>query len=333
MGRFIRANQAAGFAGMIFLLLIGCGHERSAIAPAGRAEGDAPGPLLTPVPDQPNERDQADDPRRAKVPSDGEQQGEDLGDARPGPAVWGILGLRGYPIGDQVASNGEEFRQLFSLDLNFNLWLCRSQGLYLFSDARFWGQKAAPGITNPRQGSFDFSKREFDLDLGGAWNYYGNWEARAFAYSFNNLNRGTSAIKPTGFNDGVGLENRYYVGPAYAALGTPAFDPDRTPFVSLGYYPTKTMVDGEGLQFKPGPFARVKFIWDLIGEKLYLFTDDQLIAEQSFMPKLFLLDAGVATRPFVRIPRLEFRVGTEDTFDLQRHEVETSVYGSVRYTY
>ena len=29
-----------------------------------------------------------------------------------------------------------------------------------------------------------------DLDIGGAWNYWGNLEVRGFAYSLNNLNRG-----------------------------------------------------------------------------------------------------------------------------------------------
>jgi hypothetical protein len=66
-------------------------------------------------------------------------------------------------------------------------------GLYLFSDGRFWGQKASPGVTNASQGVFDFSKRELDPDGGLAWNYLGPWQARAFAYSFNNLNRDRTA--------------------------------------------------------------------------------------------------------------------------------------------
>ena len=124
---------------------------------------------------------------------------------------WGIVGFRGYAIGEQVAPNGVNFNPFFSLDLNFNLWLCRSHGVYLFNDARFWGQKPGPGITNPTQGPFDFSNRELDFNLGLAWNYWGRWEARFFAYSANNLNRGDSLSSPFGFNDGVCLENRYYL--------------------------------------------------------------------------------------------------------------------------
>src|SRR5208283_5132847 len=124
---------------------------------------------------------------------------------RDGPTVWGIAGIRGFPAAEQVAPNGLEFTPLFTLDLDFNLWLWRSQGVYLFTDSRFWAQKAAPGITNASQGAFDFSKREFDLTIGTAWNYCSSWEARVFAYSFNNINRGNSQVSPSGFDDGVGL--------------------------------------------------------------------------------------------------------------------------------
>jgi hypothetical protein len=248
-------------------------------------------------------------------------------------AVWGILGLRSFPYGEQVASNGVEFRQLFSLDLDFNLMLWRRQGLYLFLESRFWGQKAAPGITNPAQGPFDFSKREFDFTPGLAWNYAGFWEARFFAYSFNNLNRGDSLISPYGFNDGIGLENRYYLAPTYADLGTSAFDKARATFLSVGYYPSKSMVDGAGVQFYPGPFARAYLIWDLLGEWCYLFGDFQILGTRGFQAKQFYLDAGLAVRPFTDIPRLEFRVGSEDTFDLQSSDIESSAYLSVRYIY
>jgi hypothetical protein len=249
------------------------------------------------------------------------------------PAVWGIVGLRGFPYGQTMASNGNEYNQLFSLDLNFNIWLWRAKRLYLYGDSRFWGQKAAPGITNPTQGAFDFSKREYDLTSGFAWNYAGFWELRAFAYSYNNLNRGTSAVSPNGFNDGVGLENRYYLNPTYANLGTPIFDKARATFLSLGFYPTKSMVDGQGKEFKPGPFARSYLIWELYGPKCYLFTDDTFIADRSFRPALFSTDSGLALRPFNAMPRLEFRLGTEDTFDLQNSDLEVSAYISLRYIY
>jgi hypothetical protein len=247
--------------------------------------------------------------------------------------VWGIVGLRGFPYGQVMASNGNEYNQLFSLDLNFNIWLWRAKRLYGYSDSRFWGQKPAPGITNPTQGAFDFSKREFDFNLGAAWNYYGNWEFRALAYSFNNLNRGNSLSSPQGFNDGVGLENRYYLNPTYAALGTPAFDKARATFLSIGYYPSKSMVDGDGVQFTPGAFVRVYLIWEILGPKLYLFTDDTFLADRAFRPAMFTTDTGIAYRPFARIPRLEFRLGTEDTVDMLNTDIETSAYLSARYIF
>jgi len=247
--------------------------------------------------------------------------------------VFGVFGLRGYFSGDHIASNGEEFHQLFSLDLDFNLWLWRQQGVYYFLETRFWGQKAAPGITNPSQGVFDFSKREFDLTTGVAWNYAGSWEARAFAYSYNNLNRGNSLTAPSGFNDGVGLENRWYINPVYQLLGTSDFDKARASFVSVGFYPTKDMVDGNGLQFKPGPFVRCYLTLELRGPMCYLFTDTQFIATRSFTSKILMTDTGIAVRPFQQVPRLEFRLGTEDTFDLQGSDLETGGYLSIRYVY
>jgi hypothetical protein len=253
--------------------------------------------------------------------------------ADPVSSVWGIIGLEGFPYGQTIASNGVEYNQLFSLGLDFNIWLWRSQRVYGFADSTFWGQKAAPGITNPKQGMFDFSKREFDLNLGAAWNYYGNWELRTFAYSFNNLNRGDSQVSPQGFNDGVGLENRYYLNPTYADLGTPAFDKARATFLSFGYYPTKSMVDGSGAQFKPGAFLRSYLIWELYGPKCYLYTDDTFLTDKGMRPALFTTDTGIAYRPFDKLPRVEFRLGTQDIIDLLNTDVEASVYVAVRWIF
>jgi hypothetical protein len=229
-----------------------------------------------------------------------------------------------------VAPNGVEFDPLFSLDLNFNLWLYQPCGVYLFSDSSFWGQKAAPGQTNPSQGVFDFSKREFDFEAGTAWNYHGFFEARAFAYSFNNLNRGTSPVTPKGYNDGVGLENRLYLNETYADLGTSAFDVVRATFVSAGYFPTKELVDGSGVKFKPGPFAHVYLTWDLFGPRYYLFADVEGIGRRSFTPELVHVDAGLAARPVAAVPRLEFRLGTTDSYYMPLRDVETGLYGQVR---
>jgi hypothetical protein len=250
-----------------------------------------------------------------------------------GPVVWGTIGFRGYPVGQHVASNGVEFNQLFAADLNLNFWLCRQQGLYLFTESTFWGQKPGPGITNPTQGSFDFSKREFDLDAGLAWNFYGSLEARAFLYSFNNLNRGDSQTSPSGFNDGIGLENRYYLNQEYKNLGTATFDVARASFASVGYYPSKSMMDGQSHQFKPGPFMRGYFVQNIWGPQYYLYADVDFIADRSFTPTLMNLDVGLALRPFQSAPRLEFRVGTEDEIDLHNSDREYGVYLGIRYIY
>jgi hypothetical protein len=248
-----------------------------------------------------------------------------------GPTAWGIAGIHLFPYGERTGPNGAEYNQLFSLDLDLNLWLWREQRVYLFAESEFWGQKPGPGITNPSQGSFDFSKREFDYDLGLAWNVYGPFEARVFAYSFNNLNRGSSATSPSGFNDGVGLEGRYYLpSGTYSDLGSPDFDLARATFVSAGYFPTKDVVGTTGKIFKPGPFARAYLTYDLYGEKCYLFTDAEVIGLRDGTPKLLDNEAGVAVRPILSLPNLEFRVGVENAWDIQVGDVQTSLYGACR---
>ena len=244
--------------------------------------------------------------------------------------VWGEAGFRVFGLDDQIAPNGLEYKALFRLDMDFNVWLWRSQRLYLFGDTDFWGQRAGAGVTNPSQGVFDFSKREFDLSGGFAWNYAGFWEARAFAYSYNNLNRGSSTWQPTGYDDGVGLENRYYLSDIYASLGTEAFDVSRATFVSVGYYPSKDMVDSQGVTYKPGPFARAYLTFDLTGQTCYLFGDLEFIATRSFTPKVLNFDTGIAFRPFSEAPKLEFRIGTNDLYDLGTNDLETSVYAAIR---
>ena len=208
------------------------------------------------------------------------------------------------------------------------------RGRYLFTDSAFWGQKAASGITNTSQGPFDFSKREFDLDGGLSWNYSGRWEARAFAYSFNNLNRGKSAVAPSGFSDGVGLENRYYLSDEYDLMGTEAYDVARSPFVSVGYYPTKHLIDNNGAAFKPGPFARAYLTYELLGEQCYLFADTSLVATRIARPKLLEFQSGVAVRPFPDAPRWEFRLGGNFTWDIQARDVEQeAIFPSARFVY
>jgi hypothetical protein len=251
----------------------------------------------------------------------------------PPATAWGIAGIRGFIFGQQTAPNGFEYSPLFSIDFDFNLMLWREHNVYLFTDVRFWGQKPGGGNTNPTQGVFDFSKRELDFDLGLAWNYYADMEARVFSYSAGNLNRGKWQDKPSGFNDGIGLENRWYIDPTYYGLGTAAFDAARATFISIGDYPSKDIVDNEGFTFKPGVFARAYLTYDLWEENCYLYLDAQLTTRRPINPKLMSIDGGAALRPFPSHPHLEFRLGSEDIYDRQWNEWETSLYVAVRYVY
>lgn len=244
--------------------------------------------------------------------------------------VWGVLGVRGFPAGQQVAPNGVEYMPFFTLDMDFNMWICRSQGVYLFVDTDFWAQKPGKGITNPSQGYFDFSKRELDFSAGVAWNYFSNWEARVLAYSYNNLNRGNSSVSPVGFNDGIGFENRWYLNEEYARLGRQDYDVDRAAFVSVGYYPTKDMIDNDGNLFKPSLFARAYLVQNLYNEMFYIYLDTQFLTEKPATPKMLYLDGGLAVYPFTSLPFLQFRLGSQDSYDLQIHEWETTVYLGVR---
>src|SRR5262245_54161499 len=330
----MRVLLPAMSAAVLALLLAGCCAGQLAppggSPPAAPAGDEAPGPAPLRADDLPAVAEGEDELPAVTETPPGPPDPPEPDAGPPGPLVWGLMGLRGYAFGDTVAPNGLEFKPLFSLDLNLNAWLWREHGVYVFSDTRFWGQKAARGITNPAQGVFDFSKREFDLDLGAAWNYYGPLEARAFAYSFNNLNRGISEVRPSGYNDGVGLENRWYVGGSYRELGRPGFDVARANFLSLGFYPTKDMTDPDGNLFKPGPFARAYLTWEPLGDRWYLYADAQLIATRSFVLKQLNVDAGLAVRPFRRACRFEFRLGSENRCDVQLRELETGLYGAVR---
>jgi len=134
--------------------------------------------------------------------------------------VWGFVEFRGAAVGSRVAPNGQPYDPLGSLDLDLNVGLLPDKKLYLFADSRFWLQEATPGVTNDKQGGFDFSKREYDITVGAAWNYAGPFELRVLGYSYNNLNRGSSPIQPTGYLDGVGVENRYYFPSLWHGLQT-----------------------------------------------------------------------------------------------------------------
>jgi hypothetical protein len=243
------------------------------------------------------------------------------------PEVWGYVETVGIVTGARMAPNGMLFDPLFSINSNLNIGILPNKKLYIFTDSKFWMQEPGLGITNPSQGSFDFSKREFDFNLGLAWNYVDRLELRVSAYSAGNLNRGVSLTSPSGFKDGVLVENRYYFGSANV------YDVSRLSFVSLGYYPTKSMVGGDGADFHPGLSARGYVTYDIPFLRSYLYGDAQFTAERVVKPRLLDFDAGFATRPFSQYENIEFRVGTDTTLDVQANTARNLTYGGVRLGY
>jgi hypothetical protein len=244
--------------------------------------------------------------------------------------AWGLAGLRIFADGPKIAPNGEEYHPSFSLDLDVNFWIWPSQGLYLFGDMRFWGERPEAGVTNGRDGGLGFSKRQFDLIGGPAWNYAGPWEARVFGYTLSNLNRGLDLATPYGGNDGFGVENRYYLSEEYTRLGHAGFDIAKASFLSVGYYPTKVMIDNDGQTFQPGLMLRAYLTQDLWNWPAYAFGDVTFITERSMRPKLCLFDLGLAARPFTSCKHWEFRAGVENTGDFETHSVLNLWYVSAR---
>jgi hypothetical protein len=246
--------------------------------------------------------------------------------------VWGSLEARAFLSGTRMAPNGVTFDPLFSLSSNFNLGILPDKKLYFFTDENFWMQRPGAGITNPTRGKFDFSKREFDFVGGLAWNYYGPFELRVSTYAFSNLNRGTSLRSPYGFKDGVLVENRYYFG------GADKYDTGRLSFLSVGYYPSKSLVGGDGEDFRPGFFGRAYVTYGLPSmvswlATAYLFGDAKITTERYIKPRLFELDAGLALRPFEAHQNVEFRIGSDATFDVQDHVDRNLIYTAVRFAY
>jgi hypothetical protein len=243
------------------------------------------------------------------------------------PEIWGVAELKVYATGERMAPNGSAFAPLFSSAFSLNLGLLPKKKLYVFSDSIFWAERAGSGITNSNQGVFDFSKREFDLNAGVAWNPFDRFELRLSGYTFDNLNRGTSAGASSGENDGLQVEGRYYFGNANI------YDLNRLNFIALGYLPSKSLIDGDGDPFRPGLFARAYVTWDIPFIRSYLYADASITAEQVATPRLLTVDAGLAFRPFPLAQNLEIRLGDDLTSDLRNGVNQNLVYGAVRLSF
>jgi hypothetical protein len=236
------------------------------------------------------------------------------------PQVWGVTGLRLFASGNKMAPNGVVYEPLGTFDFDLNIGLLPQKRLYLFSLGSFWTQKATPGVTNPTLGFFDFSKRQMDLTLGIAWNYWDYFEARVWAYSCNNLNRGMQLDKPFGYNDGVVVENRYYIPKSNL------FDLPRLNFLSIGYYTSKELTGADGVYFEPGLFLRAYLTYEFVPRRYYIYADTEMISQRAVSPRFLLFDDGFAARPFSKLDGLEFRIGVYDTVDVRVDNVRTLLY-------
>ncbi len=242
------------------------------------------------------------------------------------PEFWGVVGLPIYWAGTRMAPNGVAFTPIFDASGDLNLGLMPNRELYLFGDASFWGQHAAPGITNAGQGGFDFSKREVDTELGLAWNYYGTLEFRPSLYALDNISRGLVPNSASGGKDGVKLEERYILPSA------DPYDVARLNFLSIGYIPAGTLIGENGAAFHPGAVARAHLTQDLpfLPWTSYLFGDVQVTAASVATPRLVDADIGLATRPFRNLPNMEFRIGSRLGDDLRADLLRGQAYAAVR---
>jgi hypothetical protein len=234
------------------------------------------------------------------------------------PAIWGVVGLTGYPTGEREAPNGLAFVPLVGLTSDLNIGLLPRKQLYLFWQSDFWVQSGAVGTPAT-------SQREFDADLGVAWNYFDSLEFRASAYALNNLNRGFSLARPDGYKDGWKIDNRYYFGSG------DIYDVGTLPFVDIGYYPSGSLAGNNGQVFHPGLFAS-GYVTQYLPTPFqsYLYGGLQLTAESVANPRLLDTDVGLTVRPFSDHQGLELRFGYNRTDDVQAHVTRELVYGAMR---
>jgi hypothetical protein len=235
--------------------------------------------------------------------------------------VFGYGGAHLFYAGNRVAPSGFVYNPLATLDLDFNVSLLPEKRLYLWALSNFWAQRATAGQTH---GVWDYTKREYDLTVGGAYFWESGFEARIFGYALSNLNRGVSNTVPQNYCDGFGVEARYYLP------GVDIYDVSRLGFLSIGYLPSKTLIGGNGDDFRPGFFARAYLTCDLNVMHSYVYCDTQLTCESAILARLIFLDAGVATRPFESLPGLELRAGGTDTLDVQVNNNRGLGYFAVR---
>lgn len=229
------------------------------------------------------------------------------------PPVWGYVGTSFYGGSSQEAPNGLRYHSLLSLDSELDVGLLQDKYFYAFVDG---------AVLLQRSGA---SPREFDTVYGLGWNYWDRLELRAWGYSDNNLNRGVSLANPNFYQDGTGVENRYYFGPANP------YDVGRLDYISLAYDPSKTLVGMNGQSFRPTGFAELHLAQNLpLPVNSYVYGDVRVTAQTADSPRLVDTDIGVAVRPLESRQDLELRLGYKRTDDLKAGSPESVVYAAAR---
>lgn len=262
--------------------------------------------------------------------SESGERAAELRDVTSSPEFWGDFALSVYAAGDRVAPNGVAFNPIFMSKFNLNLGLLSRKRIYLFLENEFWIQRSTAAGRPDDPETNDVSEREFNINAGLAWNVFSRFELRASAYGLNNLNRGGSAttdpskVTPSGYQDGVQLEARYYFHSANI------YDLGRVSFIAIGYYPSQTLVGGDGVGFHPGVFARAYATYGIPRLRSFLYGDARFIAQEQVSPRLITFDAGLAARPFQRFENLELRLGNELTADVKANTARDLVYGAIR---
>ncbi|MDQ6623365.1 MAG: hypothetical protein M3Y86_07765, partial [Verrucomicrobiota bacterium] len=252
-------------------------------------------------------------------------------DPRRIPEIWGDIGLGAYAAGERMGANGVEFNPLFMSDFSLNFGLLPRRKIYLFADSQFWIQResAAGNLPARDPANHNVSEREFDIDAGLAWNIFNRFELRGSVYAMSNLNTAGSANSqpnesvPTGYQDGGHAQVRYYLSDANL------YDPARQSFVEVGYYPSHTLIGGDGVGFHPGAFGRAYLSYDLPSLRSYVFADGTFIAAKDQFREI-IVNAGFAARPFARFDNFELRVGNEVTSDVQAETTRDLTYGAIR---
>jgi hypothetical protein len=238
--------------------------------------------------------------------------------------LWGMVGVQFDGSGDRISPNGTSSDPIFAVDSVFKYGLTDSRSAYLFSESRIWIE-----LSNSISTKNGLSPRELDLDIGGAWNVWRDIELRASAYAFSNIDRGISTTKPFGFKDGVKVEARYLF-PSYRT-----FDTGRSNFIGLGYLPTKELVGGDGVGFKPGLFTHIHVTQEIpfFSFPAYAYADLQAQAAAPATPRLFSGDFGLAIRPFCPGRHVELRLGYGRNDDVKTATSTNLAYGGLRYVF